>query len=541
MINRKILLICLLLITIGLTAITHFGADDATTELQGVMGLHGFARSLCTLDFNADGYCDLLLIEDKVIYSDTLSGTTTGRINIYLGSGNGLPNLPDLTISAPSVLPDSAHYNGSWFGFVKNIGDFNGDSQPDFIVHRTFPDNSANQDIPYNLDIYYGGVDADTIPDFTFEVDGDSYPMDVSPLKDINGDGCDDLGYTVIKSDGVIEYRIIYGGSGDDHYFMTITNNYGRQMHGVGDINADGYDDFSVEIWPDPGSWYFGDSYIFFGSAELDSIPDIKISDYHNPPFGSLASKAIGDFNGDGYDDCIAYTDGENCHHILFGGPNEVPNISMTGGENYNAYTPTISTDDRMSFGDVNGDGKSDFLCGAGPTRTGLHLLTLGGQNGTRDYALWGESSRRAYMNAMGDFNGDGYDDIVYGGSGDVGCSGRAYVFYCSPQWVEQDPQISTEDHQVPALRPQIRVYPNPSKQNVNIEIKNDSKKNSKYQLKIFNIKGQMVYKQKIKVDNQIAKVNFDYDTLQLKSGVYLVRLYSGNECVGTRKFTIVK
>lgn len=94
--------------------------------------------------------------------------------------------------------------------------------------------------------------------------------------------------------------------------------------------------------------------------------------------------------------------------------------------------------------GDVNGDGRDDFLVGAsmytnGQTNEGKAFIYYGKDTGVSTTPAWSYESNSTYAHlgfsgsAAGDVNNDGYDDIVLGADGDNTYSGKLYLFLGGP------------------------------------------------------------------------------------------------------------
>jgi hypothetical protein len=168
---------------------------------------------------------------------------------------------------------------------------------------------------------------------------------------------------------------------------------------------------------------------------------------------------AAGDVNGDGLDDVIIGVPGIGAvigkAYVVFGKASttavQLADVTAgTGGFRIDG----LSNQDRVGFfvsaaGDLNGDGLADVMIGAdyannptadegetyivfGKAGTGaVSLLDI--RNGTGGFSISGAASNdRAAWNPSpaGDFNGDGYDDLVIGGRnvGGLLYAGRTYI-----------------------------------------------------------------------------------------------------------------
>ena len=239
----------------------------------------------------------------------------------------------------------------------------------------------------------------------------------------------------------------------------------GRSVSSAGDVNGDGYDDFLVGA-PAAGA-SLGETYLVFGRENglpsltflnntwLDGTNGVILAGTSSGGTSGYSVSSAGDVNNDGFSDLLigAYqadpsglsNAGET--YLVFGRSNGFPaTVSLTNtwldgsngitlagsGANY------LSGYSVSSAGDVNGDGYADLLIGAyrarpaGLNSAGETYLIFGnnsgfpatvtltntwldGTNGIT-FAGWKSFSYSGYsVSSAGDFNGDGYYDVVIG------------------------------------------------------------------------------------------------------------------------------
>ncbi|HOW97168.1 MAG TPA: integrin alpha [Kiritimatiellia bacterium] len=252
----------------------------------------------------------------------------------------------------------------------------------------------------------------------------------------------------------------------------------GSALSAAGDINGDGYGDIVVgaPFFNSP-SFREGRAYVLFGPGPaLPSQQPTFLNGTNGFQVTGLAADdqlgasvaGLGDINGDGRAD-VAFgapqadpsgRTGAGAAYVVFGATNFTLNVSLAGLNGTNGFT---LAGEAAGFqcasalapaGDVNGDGRADFLVGAekatigGQTNIGrVYLvygatnypssLDLGALNGTNGMLLTGESASDSAGHALAalcDYNGDGLDDILVGAhtAPDFFSAGRAYAIFGS-------------------------------------------------------------------------------------------------------------
>lgn len=201
----------------------------------------------------------------------------------------------------------------------------------------------------------------------------------------------------------------------------------------AGDVNGDGYNDLAIGAYLyDHPEFNEGVVYVFEGSSSGPSnTPDwIGEEDLDDDTYGS--SMIFGDFNGDGYDDLAigarGYSNpelGEGIVYVYNGsasGLATAPSWSVESNQSNGPYYGYA-----LTSGDFNSDGYSDLVVSAikydnGQTDEGKVWVYHGSSSGlsttvAKTYENNQENAQFGQSLATGDFNADGYDDLVVGDS----------------------------------------------------------------------------------------------------------------------------
>lgn len=547
---KKVLIAILLVSTSFLSRISL--AQDSLTllaELWGEEEKDWFIECASAGDVDGDGFMDIAVGTDS-----------RGYLKIFLG-GDDFDTIPDLRITLETEGP-SGNYMVAFYS-VACAGDVNKDGYDDLIVGDPLG--------PFEMGeayIYFGGDPMDTTVDvilndsyFYYE-----YGHSVSSAGDVNKDGYDDVvvGAPRDDYDGRGRAFIYLGGENMDNVFDVYiegtpmkAEELGYSVTGIGDINADGFDDVLIGA-PQFGGWPYptGRASIYFGGDPMDSTADVTL---HGDSitflnFGRVVASA-GDMNADGILD------------ILVGGPAGYPKcvkvfVTAAGEEGLDLDTVTLCGEEIMpsafgglisTAGDLNGDGfddvmVSDFQCGI--ELGGKVYIYYGGadMDSLFDLTLIGTNppgfSFGLRVASAGDINGDGYDEIMVSSLGDSTGRGKVFIYTSKPTSVDEN---QSSMNQWGFFLGQN--YPNPFNSNTIIPFTVNRKQSTvnspiHTSLVIHNILGQKV---KVLVDEkkppgcyEVAWEGRDDSGEEVGSGVYLCRLKTGN-LSEVRKMVLLK
>lgn len=317
-----------------------------------------------------------------------------------------------------------------------------------------------------------------------------AHAIKIAAIGDVNGDGYADMlvgtaykdggtytndgGAFVVFGNGSTSARTINAAALSTNGVVVDQNSaanntyFGSSVAGLGDFNGDGIADFAVgargvDTNAAAAGTEQGQVTIYFGSTSLTGSPDhITINGVADQGHLGWAIASGGDFNGDGLGDLMMQTG--NSLYVVTGTSNPIVgdvNIDGSGSPDpdYNAFK-IYTTDSSLQLGgtfgqagDFNGDGYGDLFfdvrkdLGGGhyehtltvlygkATPTDIDLATaMADPSQTYKIRLLGDSSEYITAASAGDFNGDGFSDLMIGvpQDGDADGDGQAYVVYGS-------------------------------------------------------------------------------------------------------------
>jgi hypothetical protein len=331
----------------------------------------GFAQSVAVGDFNGDGKQDLAVTHGAF-------GSYHNGVSVLLGNGDG-------------SFGAAIDYAGGldFVGVV--VGDFNGDGRPDLVV-ADFGDYYLS---PGGVSVFLANGDG------TFH-SPINYAAGANPTTlieaDFNGNGKPDV--------AVVDYGGTFGSPGIE---VLLGNGKG------------GFQAFSSYLaGPSPDA-------LVADNFNRDAKPDLAVVDSYNGKVTILlnqgpgtfltpttivagpdpAAVVAGDFNGDGKQDlAVGDSLGEVAVHLGNGdGSFQAAICSGAGGAS------------ALAVGDFNRDGKLDIVTANGPG-TGAVFVVLGNGDGSFQPVVSYATGPGPVAVAVGDFNGDGKPDLAVADSG---------------------------------------------------------------------------------------------------------------------------
>lgn len=355
-------------------------------------------------DLDGDGAPELLVPAPWTV----TTGNNTGRVYVYSGASGTVLH---------TVNGDPEDLLGYSVG---DAGDVNGDGTPDYIVGGTGGTSATRP----GRAIVLSGADHSVLYDLAGDP-GSAFGSAVTGAGDVDGDGFGDFLVGAERSSGATQIAgavLMYSGADGSLLWRRegtfFVGKLGSAAGRVGDVTGDGIDDVVVgasgegatnggqayvlsgpdgaivhTLLPVPTAVVFGE-FFASGAGDIngDGWPDVFVGDYadadratlgtgrgyvfngrtgrlmrllwaERPGDGFGIGRGVGDLDGDGFGDLIlaAWTNSDGAPAA-----GKAYLVSGRSGAVMRTFTGTIAGDnfgvDAASAGDVNGDGRTDFV-----------------------------------------------------------------------------------------------------------------------------------------------------------------------------------
>lgn len=309
-------------------------------------------------------------------------------------------------------------------------GDLDGDGVGDWLAGEPILNSSG----PGSVYAYSGATGA---PLFTLTGGSNvfGYGACIGSVGDVNGDGVPDFG--VGDSPTGVGRVFIYSGKTQAVIYLFKGQSSTSQayvMCGLGDLDSDGHADFGIGALGD-GPNSEGTVYAYSGSSR--KLIYSVLGEQSGSAFGGTVA-SLGDVDADGFDDfavgALAYS-GTNVWQgrvYTYSGASGTLLYTFDGTMDNEKLGHVLSSAGSMDF---NHDGYADIPIGS-PSRNVAFIYS--GRSGTLLYEIRGGTpgglteTMGSSISPIGDVDGDGIDDINIGAetnSDPYVWAGRAYVF----------------------------------------------------------------------------------------------------------------
>ncbi len=449
--------------------------EDAHASYLGENKWDYSATAIGAGDLDADGHDDLVIGSQD----NDEGGEDAGQVYVVLGKGAGWAVDVVLSQADASFLGEAA---GDGLGRqLAAVGDVDGDGRHDLLLGSPYNEEGGTgagqlylvlgHDSGWQRDLDVGSAAAGSF----LGTPGGSIGGSVAGVGDVNGDGLDDL---MIGRQYPYEAILVLGATsgwtmdqdiqqaasgsfiGDDDHLLVVA--------GAGDVDGDGYDDVLLGDSWDYGESHWGKVYLIRGSStgwtlgmDPSAADTVFMAEEQGDSAGSCLASA-GDVNGDGLDDFLigAPHFGEGNQdpgkaYLILGNAGNWPaewDLADAHASFLGMQEQDYLSNDLAALGDLDGDGYDDFMIGAPynddfGSGSGQAYLFYGkpdgwGQNldavdADASFAgVQGDGTSGINLSGPTDLDGNGLYDIVIGSRGhsqQETAAGKTYIFFHDP------------------------------------------------------------------------------------------------------------
>jgi hypothetical protein len=376
-------------------------------------------------DLDGDGIPDVLV----GVPGADVGSLDAGQVQILSGADGALLDTIDGAVAGDAFGTD-----------LDELGDVDGDGVSDFAVSAPFSDAGG---LDSGAVVLFSGADRTVIRVHAGQAPNDRFGASLAAVADANGDGVGDLlvGAPLNDEAGNKAGKAILFSGADGSILRSWLGAVDREEFGtavadLGDADGDGVCDVLVSAPLSDTAFENAGAVRAFSGADGSQLWE-ALGGVNNADFG-LSIDGAGDVDGDGLADAIVSTlrPSNRLVEVLRGTDGAVLYeyddwAFVSTAES--SVAPEIGRD-VAGVGDVDDDGRDDFMFSAGPALPGTGgygaVIVCSGRSGDILHAIHGEFHVTTFyhdvdfgasIDVIGDLDGDGRVELVVGSAGGLG------------------------------------------------------------------------------------------------------------------------